>query len=389
MRTTLKIRNYKKKTKNQRKIKLTKLKITTEGGIYILLTLGVGFAAINTGNNMLFLVLGFMLSLIILSGIVSEINLWGLEVKRTLPDLPWAGEVSGVEIAVHNRKRFSSFCVEIQDVASNFTVDRRCFFLRINGKKTQSTAYHCIFPRRGIVNFTQIVVITKFPFGFFSKSFKIDYPDELIVAPRKVLTNADVPDSVLSGELLTREKIDPRDLEIFNIRPYRPGDDQHRINWKLSARHDRLLVNEGIDRRKMHVNIIFDDILISEENALKLESLRSTLPGKNEKNKENLSEEFFEDQVNLAASTVHDLAMKGFSLWFGSRRKTIGPLIPEQAKLIIIHLATISPIKIKNPPPLPNSPPGPTIYFNRSDFTSSVNMEHKIYFAPERLFHAI
>ena len=176
------------------------LKITLEGKIFITLTLGVGLAAINTGNNMLFLVLGFMLSLIIISGIISEVTLRNLDIRRKLPTLPWAGDVSAIEISVQNRKWTPSFCIEVQDIASNFTIDRRCFFLKIGGKKVQSTAYHCVFPRRGVYNFTGMIVMTRFPFSLFSKSYRIDDMENLIVAPHKLRVTTDVMEPSRTGE---------------------------------------------------------------------------------------------------------------------------------------------------------------------------------------------
>ena len=50
-----------------------KLKFTREGKFFVGITLGVGFAAINTGNNLLYLLLGMLLSLIVLSGVMSEL----------------------------------------------------------------------------------------------------------------------------------------------------------------------------------------------------------------------------------------------------------------------------------------------------------------------------
>ena len=49
-----------------------RLQFTREGRIIVLLSVGVGFAAINTGNNLLYLLLGWLLSFIIASGILSE-----------------------------------------------------------------------------------------------------------------------------------------------------------------------------------------------------------------------------------------------------------------------------------------------------------------------------
>ena len=62
-----------------------KLKFTREGKFFVGITLGVGFAAINTGNNLLYLLLGMLLALIIVSGLMSEVSLRNLTVVRRLP----------------------------------------------------------------------------------------------------------------------------------------------------------------------------------------------------------------------------------------------------------------------------------------------------------------
>ena len=62
-----------------------RLKLTREGKYFIGITFGVGFAAINTGNNLLYLLLGMLLSLIVVSGVLSELSLRELTVVRRLP----------------------------------------------------------------------------------------------------------------------------------------------------------------------------------------------------------------------------------------------------------------------------------------------------------------
>ena len=65
-----------------------RLKFTREGKFFVGITLGVGFAAINTANNLLYLLLGLLLALIIVSGVMSELSLRNLTVVRRLP-LRW------------------------------------------------------------------------------------------------------------------------------------------------------------------------------------------------------------------------------------------------------------------------------------------------------------
>src|ERR1700743_3004921 len=61
-----------------------RLRFTREGKFFVGITLGVGFAAINTANNLLYLLLGMLLALIVVSGIMSELSLRDLTaVRRT------------------------------------------------------------------------------------------------------------------------------------------------------------------------------------------------------------------------------------------------------------------------------------------------------------------
>src|SRR5258707_12736402 len=92
------------------------LKFTREGKFFVGITLGVGFAAINTGNNLLYLLLGMMLSLIIASGVLSEMSLRGLSVAREPPARPHAGKpfLMGVSLQNHKR-RLPSFSIEVED----------------------------------------------------------------------------------------------------------------------------------------------------------------------------------------------------------------------------------------------------------------------------------
>src|ERR1043166_7818399 len=68
-----------------------RLSFTREGRLIVILSVGVGFAAINTGNNLLYLLLGWLLSFIIASGLLSEMTLKRLTVERRPPARVFAG----------------------------------------------------------------------------------------------------------------------------------------------------------------------------------------------------------------------------------------------------------------------------------------------------------
>ena len=73
-----------------------RLRPTRAGWSFFAITFGVGFAALNTGNNLLYLVLALMLSFLVLSGVLSESALRGIAVRRRLPRELYAGAASRV-----------------------------------------------------------------------------------------------------------------------------------------------------------------------------------------------------------------------------------------------------------------------------------------------------
>src|SRR5512146_1885026 len=161
-----------------------KLKFTREGKYFLGITLGVGFAAINTGNNLLYLLLGMLLSLIILSGILSEISLRDLTVVRRLPARAQVGRPHLVEIEVFNHKtRVPSYAIEVEDLRAGQPADKRCFFLKISPKSAQVAAYRRTPAKRGRDRHVGFRIATRFPFGLFEKSREVPAEGELIIYP--------------------------------------------------------------------------------------------------------------------------------------------------------------------------------------------------------------
>jgi len=67
------------------------IRFTRFGSYYILFAIGIGAAAINTGNNLLYLILGMMLGFIVVSGFLSDSCLWGLNIRWSPVGSMYAG----------------------------------------------------------------------------------------------------------------------------------------------------------------------------------------------------------------------------------------------------------------------------------------------------------
>lgn len=235
-----------------------RLRFTREGRYFVGLSLGVGFAAINTGNNLLYLVLGMMLSMIVVSGILSELALKSLGVERTLPVEVHAGSPYLTGIAVHNAKqRLASFSVQIEDLIDGHPLAKKCYFLKIPPQARQNTSYRSEFKRRGLYEYRGFHLSTRFPFAFFVKTFFLESPAELIVLPRihAVALPADER-PVSEGARVQPQRGRGRDFH--GLRPHRQGDDARDIHWKRSAREGRLIMREYETEAGRHVGIVLN-----------------------------------------------------------------------------------------------------------------------------------
>lgn len=237
-----------------------RLRFTREGRIIVILSVGVGFAAINTGNNLLYLLLGWLLSFIIASGILSEMTLKKLTVARRPPPRVFAGEPFLMEVMIENGKPHrASFSIEVEDLVGTTPLDKRCYFLKIPAGKSQRTSYRHTFIKRGRYTLTGYRLGTKFPFALFRKSRDVDAPLEVLVYPARVAVPRPSPRTTSKGEA-TANRLGRRG-EFFGLRERRAGDDRRDVHWRSSARTGRLLVREYEDELARRVVIGVDNAL--------------------------------------------------------------------------------------------------------------------------------
>ncbi|HWW61789.1 MAG TPA: hypothetical protein VN181_10515, partial [Thermoanaerobaculia bacterium] len=81
------------------------VRFTRVGASYLIATLVIGFAALNTGNNALYIGLTFMLGCLLLSGIASKSGLRHLTVEVIDLHEAWAGKATQAKLRIVNRSR--------------------------------------------------------------------------------------------------------------------------------------------------------------------------------------------------------------------------------------------------------------------------------------------
>jgi uncharacterized protein (DUF58 family) len=245
-----------------------RLRFTREGRTVVLLAVGIGFAAINTGNNLLYLLLGWLLSFIIASGILSEMTLKKLGIERRPPPRVFANEPFLMEVVIENKKpKRASFSIEVEDLLGATPtgsqtpqpIDKRCYFLKIPAGKSQRTSYRHTFVRRGLYTLSGYRLATKFPFALFRKSRDVDAALDVLVYPARVSVPRPSPRTTARGDS-TANRLGRRG-EFFGLRERRAGDDRRDVHWRSSARTGRLLVREYEDELSRRVTIGVDNAL--------------------------------------------------------------------------------------------------------------------------------
>ncbi len=221
-----------------------KLVVTREGKWIIGITLLLGAAAVNTGNNLLYLLLSLAISVISISGILSEYCLRDLELTRCYPADVLAGQATTLRLEVLNAKNRAALHIEAGELSDNPAVLVRPGYVLHLAPHERGQAFGAIKPlRRGPLATVGLLVTTAYPFGFARKS-------RLYETPVHLLALTDVADVQLPwrgaaqrGAQHSSNRAGQGDA-FRGLRDARAGDAMRDIHWKVSARRERLVARE-------------------------------------------------------------------------------------------------------------------------------------------------
>jgi len=241
------------------------LKPTRAGWVFFAFTLGVGFAALNTGNNLLYLVFSLMLAFLVLSGVLSESALRGIEVTRRLPRELHAGSANPVRLELHNnQRRVAAFAIVVEDrVAVPARAGRervsqsagRVFTLRIGPGETLPSRYSLTPDTRGLLEFAPVLISTRFPFGLFVKTRVLDLGGSALIYPALLDALPRPPDDGMRREGEFHPIASADGSSVDGVRAFQPGDPVRRVHWRTSLRRRALLVLQQEDERDAEVEI--------------------------------------------------------------------------------------------------------------------------------------
>lgn len=333
--------------------------VTRAGAFYVGVVLLIGIAALNTGNNLLYIIVAAMLAALAASGVASAVCLRRLELELKIPEQIFAMTEVLATVCVRNPRRWtpslSISAVPAEKfkekkkwrwVATTFPVppwrppDRQWLQLpdrklrRVNvsepsGVFHESAYFPLLLPgtqlqaevklkfrRRGRYQ-ERFSLATRFPFAFLVKTRRVALAQEVLVWP-EIVDSEEVIEllPVLSGKC--EAYLRGRGTDLYRIREYLPEDSARHVDWKATAKSGSLKVREFAREDDRRLRLVFDN-----------PSPGQILAGD------------YERMVSLAASVTRKLSEEGVFVTFTAQEyQSINDVVG-----FLDYLAAVSPEK--------------------------------------------
>jgi uncharacterized protein (DUF58 family) len=311
-------------------------RITREGWMYIGGIIVVALAALNTGNNLLFLILASLIAIILMSGILSSITLSGIDLRLELPEHIFAGQTVRARIELENEKMtLPSFSLRVEAATKKkmlapALLETPIYFPYLPKHERVQQNVPITFTRRGAYRQDTFRIVTRFPFGFLQKARRVELGAEALVYP-SVEPTRDFFEILpaLQGALESLSKGSGHDL--YALRGYVPTDSARHVHWKASARSGSLMVREFTREDDCRVLLVLDPHV-----AETLSASPSTTA---------VAAERFERAVTLCASIAWHFYERNAQLQFRSAAmETSLAAADENVFAILKHLALAAPL---------------------------------------------
>jgi uncharacterized protein (DUF58 family) len=273
--------------------------VTRTGVVYVLMTVLIAVAALNTGNNLLYIVVAAMLAAILVSGIASAAVLRGLELNVSLPQHVFANTPVLGRVTVRNQRQWLPlFSVQVvpskrKKPAQHWRLEPATFAFPGKGRQWlmlpdrrvrriadapplpgifEGAAHFPFIPagselsadlelrfrRRGEYAEDSFGLSTRFPFSFLTKTRRLPLSRSVLVYPAVEDTDEllhILP--MITGELETFVR--GRGYDLYRIREYMPEDSARHVDWKATARSGSLKVREFSREDERKIRLVFDN----------------------------------------------------------------------------------------------------------------------------------
>lgn len=218
------------------------IRVCAPGWWFVFILLPVLLAAWNTAFNLLYLVLGGLVSFLALSFLLASVALKNVELYRNAPRAAYRNQPFQVHVRLENKRRWWPLVsVRVERLGSEPAPV--AYILRVPPGEAARVAVEEVFTRRGVHKLPAYRLVCGFPFGLVEGCYIHRDGAEVLVYPRVHSVRANALDRVPSSSHTATQGADDGD-EFYALREYVVGDDIRRIVWRVSARMGKWIVRE-------------------------------------------------------------------------------------------------------------------------------------------------
>jgi uncharacterized protein (DUF58 family) len=233
------------------------LSLTRAGLAVLVFVLFVLISAIQSGANLLYLVVSAMLTALLLSAIYSTFALRKVSVEVFMPSWAFAKRPAQATLAIRNAKalfpvvalRFSGTVDGLAAVTAAAPIIPAGGYSRVE--------FGFLADKRGIAGSAAVEISTAGLVGLTRRRIRRTVPIRTVVYPAPAVVS--LPQLVRSPRETGRASL-AREGDFAGLRDWRPGDNPKHIHWRSSAKAGRLVAREFIRTDRPEVTILLDTL---------------------------------------------------------------------------------------------------------------------------------
>jgi len=302
-------------------------RVRSAGYLFFLIAFLVLLAAFNTGTNLLYLLLGGVLSFIVISVVLTFWNMRGISGTTDAPTFVERGAPFYIQARIENRRLLLpalGLRLEREGVAGI----THAYVMKLGARRAAWVHIEESFPKRGVHKVANYRIVSSFPFGLFDRFQRIKSRQEILVHPRIQTVRTASFTHQSGARYLARQASGDGD-EYFGLREYQPGDDMRHVAWRISARMGAWFIREWARDNSRFVIFALDTLVLPKLDGF---------------------EERFEDAVELTASLAITMLHRHYSVGVAHHGVIIEPAEgTSQERRILETLARVMPTEDDTP----------------------------------------
>ena len=251
------------------------------GLVVVILTCVVGVIAIHTSAGLLYLLLGLLLGLWVVSALFSSFNLAGLSLRREVSSTSRVGDNLVIRYTLSSRKRFfHSYSLVLEETGSTQLPSRPGYVISLATKQKKIVSIEVPMLNRGHLQLNKIRVSSRFPFGLAAKCLVVKQPCDVVIHPSLGRIRYDFfarQQTEGSGGLGPFNQRTKGFEEYIGLREFQNFDNIRWIHWRSSAKRNRLMVKEMGQYYANRVTIFLDCRLADPSSVSQLRCLEQAI----------------------------------------------------------------------------------------------------------------